>query len=96
MADPWRLHLVVATDKANHLGSTICFRQRMVEQKSWATVTKNIKAILEWKFWIQDLFHEPEVLPVSFALLVARMVGLMQKVRKESTHTLKTTLSQFL
>ena len=77
-------------------GKLCVLGKKLVEQKSRATVTKNIKAILEWKFWIQDLFHEPEVLPVSFALLVARMVGLMQKVRKESTHTLKTTLSQFL
>ena len=42
-------------------------------QKVWATVTQSIKAILGWKFWIQDLLHEPEVLPVSLAHLVARM-----------------------
>ena len=28
MAGPWRLHLVVAADKANHLGLAICFRQK--------------------------------------------------------------------
>ena len=42
-------------------------------QKLWATVTQSIKAVLGWKFWIQDLLHEPEVLPVSLAHLVARM-----------------------
>ena len=26
MASPWSLHLVVAADKANHLGSAMCFR----------------------------------------------------------------------
>ena len=28
MADPWRLHLVVAVDKASHLGEALCFRQK--------------------------------------------------------------------
>ena len=37
------------------------------------TVTQSIKAVLEWKFWIQDLLHEIEVLLVSLAHLVARM-----------------------
>ena len=44
----------------------------MVEQKSWATVTQSIKTILGWKFWIQDPLHEPEVLPLFLAHLVAR------------------------
>ena len=42
-------------------------------QKLWATVTQSIKTVLGWKFWIQDLLHEPKVLPVSLAYLVARM-----------------------
>ena len=42
-------------------------------QKLWATVTQSIKAVLGWKFWIQDLLHESEVLLVSLAHLVARM-----------------------
>ena len=42
-------------------------------QKLWVTVTQSIKAVLGWKFWIQDLLHEPEVLPMSLAHLVARM-----------------------
>ena len=42
-------------------------------QKLWATVTQSIKVVLGWKFWIQDLLHEPEVLPVSLAHLVACM-----------------------
>ena len=64
-------------------------------QKLWAIVTQSIKAPLRWKFWVQDLLHEPKVLPASLAHLVARMAGLMQKVQKEPTHTLQTTLSQF-
>ena len=46
MAGLWRLHLVVTADKANHLGLAICFRQKMVEQKSWATVSWSIKIFL--------------------------------------------------
>ena len=42
-------------------------------QKLWATVTQSIKTVLGWKFWIQDLFHEPEVLLVSLTHLVACM-----------------------
>ena len=61
-------------------------------QKLWATVTQSIKAVLGWKFWIQDLLHELEVLPVSLVHLVAHMAELMQKVQKEPTHTLQTTL----
>ena len=41
--------------------------------KIMGIVTQSIKALLRWKFWIQDLFHEPKVLPVSLAHLVARM-----------------------
>ena len=73
MAGPRRLHLVVAVDKASHLGSALCFRQKkIVEYKSWATVTQSIKIVLGWKFWIQDPLHELEVLPLSLAHLVAR------------------------
>ena len=28
MAGPWRLHLVVAANKASHLGLAICFRPK--------------------------------------------------------------------
>ena len=42
-------------------------------QKLWTTVTQSMKAILGWTFWIQDLLHEPEVLLVSLAHLVACM-----------------------
>ena len=28
MASPWSLHLVVAVDKASHLGLAMCFRQK--------------------------------------------------------------------
>ena len=67
------MHLVVAADQASHLGLVMCFRQKMVEQKSWATVTQSIKVVLGWKFRVQDLFYEPKVLPVSLTHLVARM-----------------------
>ena len=60
------------------------------------TVTQSIKAVLGWKFWIQVLFHEPEVLQVSLTHLVARIGWAHAKVRKEPTHTLQITLPQFL
>ena len=41
--------------------------------KLWPTVTQSIKAVLGWKFWIQDLLHELEVLLVFLAHLVACM-----------------------
>ena len=47
--------------------------KKMFGQKPWATVTQSMKAILGWKFWIQDLLYEPEVLLVSLAHLVERM-----------------------
>ena len=72
MVGPWSLNLVVVADKASHLGLAICFRQKMVEQKSWATISQSIKALLRWKFRVLDLFHDPGVLPVSLAHLVAR------------------------
>ena len=28
MASPWSLHLVIAADKASHLGSAMCFRSK--------------------------------------------------------------------
>ena len=64
-------------------------------QKLWAAVTQSIKFVLGWKFWIQDLLHEPDVLPASLAHLVARMGWAYVKGPKEPTHTLQTTLSQF-
>jgi len=73
MTGPWKLYLVVAADKASYLWSAICFRQQMVEQKSWVIVSQSIKAILGWKFWVQNLLHVLEVLPMSLAHLVARM-----------------------
>ena len=52
----------------------ICFIGKSgLELKLYAIVTQSIKTILGWKFWIQDLFHEPDVLPVSLAHLVAHM-----------------------
>ena len=47
--------------------------KKMFGQKLWVTVTQSMKAILGWKFWIQDLLYEPEVLLVSLAHLVERM-----------------------
>ena len=38
-----------------------------------ATVSQSIKAILGWKFQVQDLLHEPKVLLVSLAHLVTGM-----------------------
>ena len=46
MAGPWKLYLVVVANKASYLESAICFRQQMVEQKSWVTVSQSIKALL--------------------------------------------------
>ena len=43
----------------------------MLGQKSRATVSQSIKALLRWKFWVQDFLHELEVLLVSLAHLVA-------------------------
>ena len=84
MAGPWRLYLVVATNKANPLELALCFRQKkMLEQKSWATVTQSIKTVLGWKFWIQDLLYEPKVLPMSLAHLVACMGWAQAKDPKE-------------
>ena len=55
-------------------GSQLCLKEKKgFRQKLWATVTQSIKAVLGWKFWIQDLLREPEVLLVSLAHLVARM-----------------------
>ena len=48
------------------------------------TVTQSIKTLLMWKFWIQDLLHEPKVLPVSFAHLVACMGWAHAKDPKEA------------
>ena len=73
MAGPWRLHLVVAADKASHLGSALCFRQKNGRVEKLGHSHPKHKTILGWKFWIQDPLHEPEVLPVSLAHLVARM-----------------------
>ena len=48
------------------------------------------------KFKVQNLLHEPEVLPVSFANLVACMNWTHAKGPKEPIHILQTTLPQFL
>ena len=54
--------------------SQLCLKEKKrLRQKLWATVTQSIKAVLGWKFWIQDLLYEPEVLPVSLTHLVACM-----------------------
>ena len=45
----------------------------MVRAKTLSTVNQSIKIVLGWKFWVQALLHEPEVLPMSFAHLVACM-----------------------
>ena len=37
------------------------------------TVTQSIKTLLRWKFWVQDLLNELEVLLVSLTHLVARI-----------------------
>ena len=47
--------------------------KKWFRQKLWVTVTQGIKAVLGWKFWVQDLLHEPEMLPMSPAHLVARI-----------------------
>jgi len=76
MAGPWRLHLVVAADKTSHLGSTMCFTQKKTKNgkawKTWATDYRRLRALLEWKFQVQD-FHELEVLSTSLIHSVARM-----------------------
>ena len=56
----------------------------MVEQKSWATVRQSIKALLGWKFHVQDLLHEPEVQPVSLTHLVTYMDWAHTKGLKEN------------
>ena len=43
---------------------------KKMQLKSFRDATK---ALLRWKFQVQDLLHEPEVLLVSLAHLVARM-----------------------
>ena len=59
--------------------SLMCLTHRLVKgkkmfgQKLWAAVTQSIKVVLGWKFWIQDLLHEPEMRLVSLVHLVARM-----------------------
>ena len=66
-------------------GSQICFKGKSgLWQKLWATVTQSIKVVLGWKFWVQDLPHEPEVLPVSLTHLVARMGWAHAKGPKET------------
>ena len=49
-----------------------------------ATVSQNIKAVLGWKFQVQDLLHEPEVLLVSLAHLVTGMGWAHAKGLKET------------
>ena len=64
----------------------------MVELKSWVTVSQSIKALLGWKFPVQDLIYVLEVVPVSLSHLVAHMGWAYAKVRKELTHTIQITL----
>ena len=56
------------------------------EKRVWAETLghsqQSIKAILGWKFRVQDLLYEPEVLPMSLAYLVARMGWAHAKVLK--------------
>ena len=60
------------------------------------TVTQSIKALLRWKFWVQDLLYEPKVLPVSHAHLVARMGWAHAKDSEGTDPYPPNTLPQFL
>ena len=71
-------------DKDSHLGSTMCFSKKSVEHKSWVTVNQRIKALLGRKFRVQDLLHEPKVLLVSLAHLVAHISWAHAKGSKET------------
>ena len=74
ISDHWEAHLSEAQQMELANESQLRFKGKSgLGQKLQATATQSIKAILGWKFWIQDLFHEPEVLPVSLSHLVARM-----------------------
>lgn len=74
MAGPWRPHLIALANKASHLGLIMCFRpKKKVKQKSWTTDNRCIKSLLGWKFRVQNLFHEVEVLLVYLAHLVAHI-----------------------
>ena len=64
-------------------------------QKLWATVIQSIKTVLGWKFWLQDLLHEPEVLSVSLAHLVARKGWAYAKGLKGTDPYPQTTLPPF-
>ena len=75
-------------------GSQLCLKEKKrFRQKFWATVTQNIKAVLGWKFWIQDLLYEPKVLPMSLAHLVARMGWAHVKDLKETNSYLSNHTS---
>ena len=75
MVGPWRPHLIASIDKASHLGQLCVLGppKKKVKQKSWITDNRCIKALLGWKFQVQDLFHEFEVLLVSLAHLVVHI-----------------------
>ena len=49
-----------------------------------ATVSQSIKAVLGWKFQVQDLLHDLEVLLVSLAHLVTGMSWAHAKGLKET------------
>ena len=53
-------------------------------QKLCATVSQRIKACLGWKFQVQDLRHEPKVLPMFLAHSVARMCWVHAKGMKKT------------
>ena len=76
MVGPWRPHLIAPIGKTSHLKPIMCFRppqKKKVKKKSWITDNRCIKTLLGWKFRVQDLFHEFEVLLVSLAHLVAHI-----------------------
>ena len=70
--------------------------EKKARLKIRGTVTQSIKALLRWKFWVQDLLYEPKVLPVSLAHLVARMGWAYAKDSEGTDPYPPNTLPQFL
>ena len=75
--------MVVAADKASHLESNMCFTPKKIKkkkkrkekgkaEKTWATDYRRLRALLGWKFQVEDL-HKLEVLSTSLIHLVAYM-----------------------
>ena len=62
--------------------SQLFFKGKMGSDR--AIVSQSIKAVLGWKFQVQDLLHEPKVLPLSLAHLVAQMGWAHAKGPKET------------